>query len=107
MSWVEAWQALCLFHLFEGLFSTCIGMKAARHKTVWPGCGEKSLIYVFFCEMKKALMTENHIFYQGAYFLRNAALTVKIGCVLIFISLAQDALSSYLLISSLCKICFF
>lgn len=49
---------------------------------------ERSLIYVFFCKMKEALMTENHIFYRGTYFLTNAAPTLKTGFVLIFISLA-------------------
>lgn len=49
---------------------------------------ERSLICVFFCKMKGALLTEKHIFYRGTYFLTDAAPTLKTGFVLIFISLA-------------------
>lgn len=35
-------------------------------------------------------MRENHIFYQGTYFLTNAVPTLKTGFVLILNSLAQE-----------------
>lgn len=49
---------------------------------------ERSLIYVFLCKI--ALMRENHIFYQGTYFLTNAVPTLKTGFMLILNSLAQE-----------------